>query len=433
MEQVTPGGTVTSKSQGVWASTDFRHLWSASTISQFGSNIGELALPLLAIITMSASPAQVGLLRTAQFLPFLLLTLPLGVAVDRLAKRPLMLLADLGRCVLVGAIPILVWVGIRDIRAIYTLVFLTGCLTVLYQLADFALLPSLVSEDLIIEANGKLLATASASEIAGTGLGGVIVDVFTAPIAVLADSVTYLFSAIGLWRISARETIDTTPSPTSAFHDARQGLVVALRNPYIRPLLGEATTFNFFDQFFIVGLLLVAVRHIGLGAASIGAVFVAGGIGSLVGAWFGARVTGRFGYGRVLLVTMLIGNGAPVAVIFLGDDPRSAMLLLSPTFLLVGLGTGIANVHGISLRQTAIPADLRGRVNAGYRLLSWGAVPLGASLAGMTAGRFGANTAMVLGALGIALSTLWVAASTIPTLTSIEGARATTPDTVRDP
>jgi MFS family permease len=201
-----------------------------------------------------------------------------------------------------------------------------------------------------------------------------------------------------------------------------EGLRLALHHRYVRPLLGEATTFNVFNEMFMLGLLIYSVRELGLGPAAIGLVFTAGGVGSFIGAWFGARVTGRFGYGRVLLVTLIVGNAAPVAVAFLGGVGGSALGLLCAIFVVMGVGIGIANVHAVSLRQTAVPEYLRGRVNAAYRLISWGAIPLGAAVGGIVASQASAQAAMITGALGMALATLWVAFSAVPRLRTISDA-----------
>ena len=195
-----------------------------------------------------------------------------------------------------------------------------------------------------------------------------------------------------------------------------------LRNRYVRPLLGEATTFNLCNEVFILGLLLYAIQDLGLNAAQLGLIFTAGGLGSFLGAWFGARVTGRYGYGRVLLATLVLGNTAPVAAALPFSSPLVALAVLTGAFFLMGVGIGIANVHAVSLRQTAVPERLHGRVNAGYRLISWGAIPIGAGLGGLLAAQFGAHTAMVIGALGIPLATIWVAASAVPRLASIHDA-----------
>ncbi|RPI25337.1 MAG: MFS transporter [Actinobacteria bacterium] len=402
-----------------WVDSDFRRLFRASAVSRFGSEIGELALPLLAIITLSARPSQVGLLRAAQFLPFLVATLPLGLIVDRRGKRKLMMRADVGRFVLVSAMPVSIWLGVGGVGLLCILVFAAGCLTVLYQLADFAFLPAIVPAHRIVDANSKLSAVQSANEIAGKGVGGVVVQVLTAPFAVLFDAVTYLLSAVNLSRIGTLEDIPRAAGSMSKRSGAGSGLVDVMRHRYIRPLMAEATTFNFFSEIFILALLLHAVRQLGLDAAAIGLVFVGGGIGSFIGAWFGPRLTHRFGYGRVLLATMAVGNTAPVAAILANGDATTSLAVLVALFWVMGVGIGIANVHAVSLRQMMVSDELRGRINAGYRLVSWSVLPLGAMVGGILASAIGAYGAMLVGAFGIPLATVWVALSPIPRLTSL--------------
>jgi Major Facilitator Superfamily len=400
-------------------------------VSSFGSEVAELALPLLALLTLSASPAEVGLLRVAQFLPFLLATLPLGLLVDRRCRHRLSLMvgADLGRFVLVAAIPITVWVGVARIELLYVIFFAAAVLTVLYQIADFAFLPSVVEQHQLVDANGKIAASQSANEIGGRGLGGLLIQAISAPVAVAVNAVAFLGSAISLRRIKARtgRVVDhqEVPSPRGpAWREVAGGLRVAVRDRYVRALLGEATTFNVFNEIFILGLLIYAVHDLGLSAAAIGLVFTAGGIGSFIGAWFGARVTRRFGYGRVLLLTLIVGNAAPIGTAFAGGSAGQALVLLCSVFAIMGVGIGIANVHAVTLRQTAVPEDLRGRVNAAYRLISWGAIPLGAAAGGVVATQASAQVAMITGAVGMSLATLWVMFSAVPRLRTIEEAAA---------
>ena len=411
-----------------WSNPNFRRLWRASAASTLGVEIGEIALPLFALVTLSASAGEASLLRIAQFLPFLLATLPVGVLVDRWRRRRLRLMvgSDVGRAVLVALIPIGAWTGLVGLPALTALVFAVALLTVVYQVADFAMLPSVVEPAQIVDANGRLSATQSASEIGGRGLGGLLVQALSAPVAVLLNAVGYLLSALSLRRIQPRDT-GATPEPAlagrgSAWRDAVQGIGVTLRHRIIRPLLGEATTFNLANEVFLLGLLLYAVREAQLSPAVIGAVFTAGGVGSFVGAWFGARVTARLGYGRVLLVALIVGNGAPLGVLAAGRVGAAIPVLLCGVFLLMGLGIGVANVHAVSLRQTAVAEALRGRVNAAYRLVSWGAIPVGAALGGVVATQAGPFVAMAGGAVGLCLATAWVACSPVPRLRSIQDA-----------
>ncbi|TDC49804.1 MFS transporter [Jiangella ureilytica] len=413
---------VTEPGTRAWASRDFRRLWAGSAVSTFGSEVAELAVPLLAIGVLAATPGELGALRTAQFLPFLLATLPLGMLVDRRRRLPLMVGADVGRFGLILVIPLAVWAGFAEIELLYVVMFLAGVLTVLYQVADFAFVPEVVTPHQLVDANGKLAAAQSANEIGARGFGGLLVQAASAPVAMLVNAITYLVSAVSLRGISVVETARPTASARPSWAEVTAGLREALGNRYVRALLGEATTFNLFNEIFILGLMLFTVREVGLSPLQIGIVFTAGGVGSFLGAWFGSRVTGRFGYGRVLLITLVLGNTAPVLVALAGTDAVGTLVLFCAVFVVMGVGIGIANVHAVTLRQAALPQELRGRVNAAYRLISWGAIPVGATLGGVVAGITDARAAMVSGACGMVLATLWVAISPVRRLASIDEA-----------
>lgn len=450
MAQVTPADGTTRSAR------DFRLLWTGTTVASFGAEIAEIALPLLALLTLSATAGELSALRIAQFLPFLVATLPLGLVVDRFARHRLRLLigADLGRFVLIGSIPPAVWIGVTGLHWLYAVVFLAGVLTVLFELASFAVLPHVVPPDWLVHANGRLEASKSASSIAGRGVGGAAVQALTAPVAVAANAVGHLVSALCLSRIRVdlahdlatrtaenartaenRSRDDQNPTSTTAkaasatsgigaaWRETFDGLKTTLANRYLRPLLFEATTFNLGNEILVLGLMLWAVRDLGLGAATIGLVFTVGGLGSFVGAWLGGHLTGRFGYGRVLLITLILGNTAPLALLAAGDTGGTAALaLLWTVFATMGFGIGIANVHAVSLRQRAVPGHLTGRTNAAYRLISWGAIPIGAGLGGVLAEAYDGRTAMLIGAAVIATATFWVGFSTIPRLRSIDEA-----------
>ncbi|SCG76428.1 MFS transporter [Micromonospora humi] len=414
-----------------WSNPNFRRLWRGSAASALGSEVAELALPLFALLTLSASAAQASTLRVVQFLPFLLATLPAGLLVDRLGPGRLRLMvgADLGRALLVLLIPVAAWTGTATMTGLYVVVFVVATLTVLFQVADFAVLPAIVDEGQLVDANGKISAAQSAAEMSGRGLGGLLVQAVSAPVALLCNALGHVASAVSLGRIrlagADRQPAALRPSGhRSALREAAQGVVVAIRHRYVRPLLGEAATFNLFNEVFVLGLLLYAVQVARLGPVAIGAVFTAGGIGSFVGAWFGARLTGRFGYGRVLLCTLAVGNGAPLGALLANRAGAGLLPLLGAVFAVMGVGIGIANVHAVSLRQTATPERLRGRVNAAYRLISWGCVPVGAALGGVVATQAGPFAAMSIGAVGVSLATLWVVFSRVPALAAIHDAAA---------
>lgn len=415
--------TADTSAAKAWANRNFRWIWAASTASFFGSEIGEIALPLLALITLDASATQISFLRAMQFAPFLLATMPFGVLVDRHRRRPLMIGADLGRFLLTAAIPLTIWAGVQSMGLIYGLVFGIGTLTVLYQVAEFAFQPLAVTIRQLPDANAKIVATQQAASIGGRGLGGLFVSALTAPAAIAVNAVTYLLSAASLSRATVAES---RPVPgervTTAWGEVKEGVRITLANRIVRALLGEATTYNFFNEIFMLGLTIYAIRHLHLGAAGLGLILMVGGFGSFLGAWFGTRATARFGYGRVLLATLIVGNGVQAAAVLSIHGGPGALTLLSAIFLISGVGIGVANSHAVTVRQLALPEQARGRVNAAYRLVSWGVIPIGAIAGGVIAQQYGPWSAELVGGIGVALATVWVAFSPVPRLRSVEDA-----------
>ncbi|MEV8378879.1 MFS transporter [Kribbella sp. NPDC056861] len=401
-----------------WDSRGFRWLWTGSAVSSFGSEVAELALPLLALVTLAASPGELGLLRAAQFLPFLLATLPIGLLVDRSRRRPLMIGADLGRFVLIALIPVSVWLDLTSVLLLCVVVFGAGVLTVLYQMADFTFLPTVTTVHQLADANAKLAATQSAMEIGGRGAGGVLVQALTAPVAMAVDAVSYLLSALSLSRIRVIEQVPVR-SARSPLREVATGFRVVWTNAYLRALLGGAMTFNVCQEIFTIGFMLYAVRDLSISPAGVGAILVAGGAGSFAGAWFGSRLTARWSYGKVLLVALALGNTAPLASALTGPVGTWAFELLLGVFFVMGIGIGISNAHAVTIRQVAAPAELRGRVNAAYRLITWGGIPVGALGGGLLASELGNSFAMVAGAAGLATATLWILFSPIRTLRSV--------------
>ena len=404
----------------LWRHRDFRRLFAGATVSRLGSEVSELAIPLLVIITLDGTETEVGFVRTAQFLPFLLLTLHAGVLVDRVRRRPLMVTADLARFVLIGAIPALIWLGVDRMEPVYLLVFAAGAFTVIHQLADTAYLPSLIGPDQLMPANSRLVAAQSAADLSGQGIGGLLVAALSAPIAVLVDALSFLFSGVAVAGIRHREPApgghtraDRPPIRT----EIADGIRYLFRSRYLRPLVGEAATYNAAYQVFIIGLLLWLVRDLHMSPALIGLILSLAALGAFAGAAAGAKLSTRYGFGPTMLVTMAVGNGAPLALFAAtSSGGLGTVALLGGIFALMGFGTALANVHNITLRQSAVPDRLQGRVNAAYRLVSWGVIPIGAILGGVLAREMGAYHAALAGGIGVAAATLWVAFSPIPRL-----------------
>src|SRR5438874_7367780 len=271
---------------GLWRHPEFVKLWTGQTISRFGSEISQLAIPLAAALVLDASPAQMGLLSAFEFAPFLLLSLFAGVWVDRVRRRPVLIVADIGRAVILGSIPVAAVLGVLRIEQLYVVGLLTGVLTVFFDVAYQAYLPVLVSREHLVEGNSKLEVSRSVAQIAGPGVAGALVQVVSAPIAVVVDALSFVASVISLLFIHAPE-----PAPVrrpgaagSMWSELREGLGVVLGNPLLRSIAACTGMSNLFSNAWAAVYVLYLTRELGLPPAIIGLIFAVSGPGALLGA-----------------------------------------------------------------------------------------------------------------------------------------------------
>jgi MFS family permease len=386
----------------------FRRLWIGESVSMLGSEMSELAVPLLAVLTLSATEAQLGFLRAAQFLPFLVATLLAGVWVDRVRRRPLLVHTNVWRAVLLGLIPLGAWMGWLGMPVVYALVFAAGIATVVFQLALHAYVPSLVPSGDLTDANGKLSASAAAAEVGGRAVGGTLVDLLGAPAAVAVDAASYAFAASQLARIREPEPAPEHAPGGRIRSEIGEGLRVVFADARIRALMAEAATFNLFNELFLTAFLLYAVRVLGWSGFAIGVLFSIAAVGALVGGLGADRAARRLGLGRALLAAMAIGNTAPLALVLVAGAGLGSQAAFVAVFATVGWGTAMSNVHTVTIRQSVVPGRLLGRMHAAYRLLSWGTIPIGAIMGGVLSALWDPRAAMLIGAAGIPLATLWV-------------------------
>ncbi|MDJ0336567.1 MFS transporter [Salinibacterium sp. G-O1] len=412
--------TVTS----AWSSPPFRRVWGAGAISALGAEIGELAIPVLALVTLGASATELSFVRAALLLPYLILTLWLGVLVDRHPRRPLMIGADLGRALLLGLVCWFAIAGWLTIPMLIAVAGLIGALAVLYTLADFSFIPLVVDEHQLIDANARITAAQSAIGVAGAGAGGALVQLLTAPFALLVNAVGYLVSGI----LIARVHVDDPPAPReqrrSAFGEARVGMALLARHRVLRTLMTEASIWNLGNEVLILALTILVLQTYGFGPLVLGIILMCGGLGAFIGSTLSRRLTARFGYGRSLVAALLLGNTAPLIGVLAAATPTALSIgALAASFLVSGIGIGIANSQAVSLRQLAVAPELRARVNAGYRLVSWGALSVGAIAGGILVTALGPWSAAVLGGAVMAIASLPVALSPVRRIVSIDEVR----------
>lgn len=397
------GRTSADRGSAKPVSRDFRRLWSGQAISQLGSQITPVVLPLLAIGELNAGDSGVAGLVTAQFLPFLLLGLPAGVWVDRLARRPVLIVCDIGRALVLATVPVAFLFDAVSLPLLYVVACLHGALTVFFDVAYQAYLPEIVETEQLADANGKLELSRSGAQIAGPGLAGLLVSWLRAPLVLVVDVVSYVLSAFFLWRIQARPPAPAqAPAERRLFREVTTALRWIFRNRTLAPLVVCLALLNFFSGGIMYALLIpYAVRELGMSAGTAGLLLGLSNIGFVVGALVASRLGKRFGVKRCLL-TGAATNVAGMALLPLapGTYPEAVFLV---GMTIAWFGAVVFNIHQVTLRQTITPQELLGRVTASIRFVIWGVIPLGATTGGFLASRTGLHTTFWIAAVGGAL------------------------------
>ncbi len=409
--------------RGLLRNPDFAKLWAGETISLFGSHVTELALPLTAVLTLDASPGQLGLLGAARFAPFLLVTLFAGVWADRSRRRPILIGANVGRAAALAVIPLLAATDQLRIEHLYSIAFVVGALTVLFDVSYVTVVPSLVRRDELVEANSVMQASASVAEVGGPGLGGMLVSLFSAPVAIAVDAVTYVVSTLTLAGIRKPEPHPERGSERATVSgQIREGLGVTFGDPRLRAMAISAGLYNLFEQSIFVLLALYVTRDLDLSPATLGLVLSLGAVGALLGSVLANRVRRRMGIGRAYVWAHALDLALlllPVA----SELPYPAVVMAG-AFILNGVALGLTNVYSVTLRQTLTPGRLLGRMNASYRFLTYGAIPVGALIGGAVAEAVGVRNAIALGTAGLLIAPAFVFLSPMRSLVTLPNAHA---------
>lgn len=403
-----PAEPITSSRLG----PDFSRLWIALGASAVGGQISELAVPLLAVVVLHATAGEAGLLGAARWVPFLVLALPLGVLVDRRRRRPVLVTADLARALLTVAVVVLAATGMLTLPLLIAAVAALGACTVAFEVGYQSFLPTVAGREQLEQANSRLQATSSVAEVGGPGLAGLLVQVLTAPWALLAHALTYVVSAVALARIRRPET-PPAPTGSSALRDLRDGLEHVRRDRYLVSLVGFAGIYNLFAQWILVLFTVHAVRSLSLSAGQLGLVFSLGAVGAVVGASAAPRTVRQFGPGPVLVACAAVECVALAALPLVApgwSTPLTITVLVS-AFALNGAGTALSSVVALTLRQLRTPDHLLGRVNATMRWVSYGVIAIGAASGGIVGDALGTRTGIAIGCAGILLTVVWVACS----------------------
>ncbi|SDZ07928.1 Na+/melibiose symporter [Amycolatopsis xylanica] len=385
---------------------DFRRLWAGDTISQLGQQVGVTVLPLLAVTALAATPFEMGLLTAAEQAAFLVLGLPAGVWVDRLRRRPVMLAADFARAALLLSVPVAWWLGVLTLTQLIVVALLAGAGTLFFDVAYQSYLPSLISREHLLEGNSKLQASMSVAQVAGPGLGGVLIQLVSAANAVLATGLGFLGSALCLLRIRTAEPAPAPHEKAKLRVQITEGLRFVFRERNLRAITISTATGSVGNGIFLAVMMIFFSRTLGLPAAGIGLVLAIGSAFGVLGAVTAGFVNRRVGRVRAIwlvpLCTWPCGMLAALAM------PGWRIAFAAAGYGIFSYGLVVFNVANVSYRQAVCPDRLLGRMTASIRFVVWGMYPIGGLIGGALGEVVGIRETVIVGTALSGASVLWM-------------------------
>lgn len=393
---------------------DFRQLWIGDTVSQVGTQLSLLALPVLAIRVLDADALQMGLLATFETLAFLVIGLPAGAWVDRWRKKRVLVTGDVLRAVALASLPVAWLLDVLTLHQLYAVALVVGVCTVFFDVAYQSYLPEIVPSRQISEGNSKLQASQSVAQVAGPAAGGFLIRAIGAPLTIALDSLSFLGSAFFIRRIAHVDEPPRREDRRPLVMEIREGLGFVLRHPLLVRITACTATGNLFNSMSFALLMLFALRELGLTEATMGLVFATGAIGGLLGALLVGRVNRLVGEGRTIPLSALAWTPGAALVPLAGPLPAVPLLIASSflaTFCIV-----VYNVTQVSFRQRLCPRELLGRMNATIRFIVWGTMPIGSAIGGVLGDRIGIRPTLWVSVAGGLLAALPVLLSPLLTM-----------------
>jgi MFS family permease len=392
----------------LWHHRDFRRFWFSDTVVQFGNQFSVFALPVLAVLSLNATPLDIGIITALAIAPYPLLGLFVGVWADRFRKRRIMVVCNFGRMVTLATVPVGFVLKVLSLTQIFAVALVAGIFSVFFDISYQAYLPILVDRGDLIEGNQKLQLSASGAQVAGPGIAGFVYQAIGGAFTVAVDSVGYLVSAVALLAIRKDEPPrvrkDGDPAP-DFFKEMREGLSVVLGSGYLRTIAAATATSNLGSNMVQAVVVIFALRTLHFAASEYGLVLSIGAVGFLAGVLVVNRVTARLGLGPTLALSITL----PVAfalypLALLGY----AFVVLSVSSFIVGASIPLYNVNQISLRQAMTPNRLQGRMNATMRTIVWGTIPIGSLIGGVLGVEIGVVDTIYVGSAIAALAVAWI-------------------------
>ncbi|MET7791896.1 MFS transporter [Streptomyces sp900116325] len=404
-------------SPSLWRDGDFRRLWAGQTVSQLGEHGSLVVLPLIAVLTLDAEADQLGVLRATGQVPILLLSLFVGAWVDRWRTRTVMVLADLGRALALGAAAVAGLLGGLGMPALLLAAFAVGALSVFFDVAYQASLVRLVKRDQLVQGNSALEGSRSAAQIGGPALGGALVSLLSAPVAAASSALFFALSFLSIRRIRRRESIpERSERPPRVWRRIREGLRFVVGHTLLRTVGLASAAFQFSFAAMMTVYLLFLPRELHLSGTAVGLALAATGPGALLGSVLAARLPNRFGYGVVLVSAAALGDGVLLCVPLLHSPSVVTIPALVAVNFVFGAFGQLVNVTVMAVRQAVTPDGMQGRVAATITFAGMGLTPFGSLLGGLLAGEWGLRTSLVVTAGGMLLSPVLMALSPLARL-----------------
>ncbi|HEV2009962.1 MAG TPA: MFS transporter [Candidatus Limnocylindria bacterium] len=408
--------------RSLWRNGDFMKLWTGQTVSELGSVVTRTALPIAAVITLHASPLQVGILVASASIAVLLVGLFAGALVDRSRRRPLMIAADAIRAALLLSIPFAAITGSLRIEQLYVVAFLEAAFGSVFDVAYRTYLPSLLPADRLLEGNAKIGMSSAIAEIGGPGIAGALVQLITAPMAMLVDAVSYLFSAFTIGAIRAPEgSVEHVDGPAGLWRQLAEGFGAVARHRLLRPMALASMTSALFGNFFAALYTIYALDDLGLSPFLLGVVISAGGVGSLAASLVVGPLTRRAGFGPAIVWTQVAAGVLASLIPLAGGPPLvAATFLFIPQLFGDGLDT-VSLIDQLTVRQQVTPPQLLGRVNGTMHVLLEGVGSIGALAGAALAEAFGIRTAIWISVAGSLAGVGFLIFSPLRSLRTVEG------------
>jgi MFS family permease len=383
-------------------------------VSEAGSQVTALALPTAAILLLHATPFQVGILGALEFLAFPTLGLVAGVYADRIRRRPIMIVCDFGRAVILGSVPAAWLLGVLSIYQLYAVSLVTGVATVFFEVSYQSYLPALIERRDLVEGNTKLEVSRSVAQLAGPALAGFLIQLIGAAEAIWIDAASFLASVLSLLGIRKPEPAPapgTLAGGSGFWKEMAEGIRVVTGNSTLWKIAGSTATSNLGSNIIFAVFLIYAYRVLRVSPGAVGTVFAIGAVGGLIGALTAGRFAARLGIGPTLLVTIAVG-GAVNALIPLSQLGLT-LPLLAIAFFVVSLASPVYNINQVSLRQAITPDRVQGRMNATMRTIVWGTIPIGSLLGGVLGSTVGVVPTLWIGVVVTTLAVVWIAAGPV--------------------